>query len=131
MAIRAVRAGTDTDQQGNTMIQALQLTQPHEPTRECNPWHCWSHNVDELHIGKPYIMCGECFHTFRTKHALRRDYRKLSAGTAWRELFARRSKMLNVEGFGRSKRTAAQWLIYRWFIRASRIPFCPHCLHDL
>ena len=44
----------------------------HDPTDECEAFHCHSHGVDES--GRGYLVCGSCGHTFPTWHDLLREY---------------------------------------------------------
>jgi hypothetical protein len=46
--------------------------EPHEPTEECQLWHCAWHNVDEDAVG--YRLCGECLHTYPTAAELIFEY---------------------------------------------------------
>lgn len=84
----------------------------HEPTQACELFHCHWHHVDESPVG--YRICGECFHTYRTKRELVRRYRhvfwQLSAGQSWLWQPQRVWRVLTV--------------------RASSIHFCQYCIHD-
>jgi hypothetical protein len=45
---------------------------PHDPTPECQMYHCAWHHVDEAAEG--FKVCGECLHTFETAAALWQCY---------------------------------------------------------
>lgn len=79
-------------------------SQPHEPTVECAPSHCWTHNVDEPSDG--YLLCGECGHMFLTPEEL------IAADLNWRE---------ESLAYGRMDNTAKD---------PEKIYSCPHCTHD-
>lgn len=89
----------------------ISTTEQHEPTDACNNDHCYTHHVDEPGTG--YIVCPECWHVYQTARELRREYRRNRPGIEWREW---------------------RWLpAYLWrllTVRASKIPFCPLCMHD-
>lgn len=91
------------------------MSTPHQVTDACADVHCYAHGVDEPQTG--WLVCGECGHVFPSAGALRRDYRR----EYWR--------IASMEGVSppiplwRRIRTAAT-------VRASRVTFCPHCLHD-
>jgi hypothetical protein len=91
----------------------------HEPTDACNDIHCYSHMVDEL--GPGYLACLECGHMYRTAGELRRAYR----AALWRTWHDHRR--LFGPDFG-SGLAATLWRMAT--VRASKIYFCQHCLHD-
>lgn len=82
----------------------------HEPTDECEVWHCHWHHVDEAADG--YKICPECLHTWTSKRELRREYRR---------------QVLRIPALG-----VPWWRILwsAWTIRAEKIYFCQHCIHD-
>lgn len=45
-------------------------SEPHDPTRECEQFHCALHNVDEY---GSYYTCGECLHNFASEVELLAD----------------------------------------------------------
>lgn len=82
----------------------------HEATDACIADHCHWHDVDEP--GSGYILCGECGHLYRTARELRRAYR--------RAVMTRR-------------RFGVSWwfcLLHAVTVRAGRVSFCQHCIHD-
>lgn len=106
---------------------------PHEPTEECNNWHCYAHGVDEVRgAGASYMGCAECGHVYRTPRELRSEYRRVF----WRMMVHDRSALRKVglpgdEAFvdvGRWARLRCIW--HSTFIRARDIIFCPLCTHD-
>lgn len=102
------------------------LTEQHEPGNECYGLHCWEHHVDEASRPGDYIACGECGHIYRTAGELRRAYRReILRVHSWegdRWLIPDRGP------FGGP--TRLQKLIAALTIRASKIYFCQHCIHD-
>jgi hypothetical protein len=101
---------------------------PHDPTDYCADTHCWSHHVDEP-ADNPYLTCGECFHTFPTKRALRRDYRRHVIWQIWIWDKATRRPAATFPGL----RRPTLWRTLRRMatLRVSNIHGCPHCSHDL
>jgi hypothetical protein len=104
-------------------MNAYELNVQHEATDDCWRWHCYSHQVDEVRIGTPYILCQECGHVFQSARALRK---------------ARRATMRGIYYTGlRDARTWRElWLETRGVVslyarRAKHIHVCPHCAHDL
>jgi hypothetical protein len=100
-----------------TYPDAYRLSQQHEASDDC-----WSHNVDEMRIGTPYIVCGECGHVYQSARALRK---------------ARRATMRGI--YLGSLRHANDWMPFWQSIRgavslytrrAKRIYHCPLCAHD-
>ncbi len=92
----------------------------HEPTDECAGQHCAWHNVDEPLGETDYLVCGECWHLYRTARDLRREYRRMMRGDWQHEwlLF-------------KDLRTSAWRRMWRYLtVRADRIHFCPLCAHD-
>ena len=96
---------------------------PHEPSQVCDPYQCYSHHVDEPLPADSFEVCGECFHSFPSARALRRDDRDVRVdmrlhGTSprWRWLTRPLTRLA---------------LLLFDFRRASRIYVCPHCAHDL
>lgn len=87
----------------------------HDPTAECFGRHCHIHNVDEPD-DRAYQVCLECGHVYRTAGALRRDYRREYWRVASDDQFGR-------EPLWRRLRRVAT-------VRASRVSFCQHCVHD-
>lgn len=89
----------------------------HDPTDECQADHCYSCHEDEPAKGA-YLVCGECFHAYRTKGALRREYRRGACRTGRRAL---------------PWAPKVSWWALGWKLattRVSKIFFCPLCLHD-
>ncbi len=85
----------------------------HEPTDACYDQHCFSHHQDEDATGA-YLVCGECFHVYRTPGELRRAYRCAfwTIENPW-------------------ARPSLAWRVWRVLtIRAKRIYFCQYCIHD-
>jgi len=100
---------------------AYRLTERHEVTNACHHVHCHSCGVDELVDGSEYVVCGECFHCYRTRRDLRRAYR--------REASRGRGSMPWLRGNGFGTRFGA--LRRRVLVpRASRIYGCQECGHD-
>jgi len=50
---------------------------PHNPTDECWPAHCFFHHVDEPDDGA-YRVCFECKHVYRTAEALREAWAEVA-----------------------------------------------------
>jgi hypothetical protein len=103
-------------------VSPYRTREQHEANDDCWRWHCWTHNVDEMRIGKPYLVCGECGHVFQTARALRK---------------ARRATMRSIYlGELRHARTwRSLWLGLRGTLslytrRADKIYHCPLCAHD-
>lgn len=99
----------------------MMIGMPHEPTDECEPVHCYSHHVDE-YARDPYLVCGECFHVYRSAQELRRAYQRQSLRIWWA---------------GERKIFSSDWhvgllLVLRRVItiRTKDIFFCQHCIHD-
>lgn len=90
----------------------------------CNPYrHCAEHEIDEYAF-RPYLICGECFHVFKTRAELWRAYVLgfySDAVRAYRKGWA-------PPGTGLWDGVRA-WLSMP-FTRPKSISFCPHCLHD-
>ncbi len=85
----------------------------HEPADACYEAHCFWHHVDEPSRPGDYLVCGECFHVYRTAGELRRAYRR----EFWRV----------------SRRFGDAWVLRVWrvlTIRAKKIYFCQFCIHD-
>lgn len=78
---------------------------PHRPTKACDADHCYSHDEDEPMRTGDYILCGECFHVFRTGEELVAAYLD---NWPLKEI---------------PKPDAAT-------VNPDKITFCPHCLHD-
>jgi hypothetical protein len=79
---------------------------------------CYSHGTAERLEASTYLQCFECKHCYQTKRELRRAYlrgywqsRPFDEGS-WRHVWFVRG------------------LIKVLFIRADRIAFCQHCIHD-
>lgn len=104
------------------MVNPYQTKTPHDASADCWRWHCWSHNVDEMRIGKPYLVCQECGHMFQNARSLRKARRATMRGIYLGEIRHARtwqSLWLDVRG--------AVSLITR---RAKHIYVCPLCTHD-
>lgn len=93
----------------------------HEATDACAKVHCAFHMRDEP--GEGYHICGECWHLFRSKKDLRRQWRKVH-----RELY---------ESLGGRPWFSDDWMTgrlrYWWMnlnLRADKIYSCPFCAHD-
>jgi hypothetical protein len=84
----------------------------HEPNPTCMSLgiHCWWHQRDEP-ATRPYLICGECFHTYRTRA-------HLWAAHQWG------LKDLGWKGVWRNIRRSL-------VTPPSRVWFCPHCTHNL
>lgn len=91
----------------------------HEPSDACIDVHCHSCHEDEP--GSGYIVCGECGHLYRTAGDLRRAYRR----EYWR-LY--RAPPTDLFGMERVPMWRVVWQILT--IRAKKIYFCQHCIHD-
>jgi hypothetical protein len=91
-------------------LTAVLRTVPHAPAEECLTVHCHVHHVDEDGTGA-YRACAECGHVYRTARELRRT---------WRRKFWEMSDDLPL--WRRVRRALT--------VRASRIDFCQHCVHD-
>jgi hypothetical protein len=97
-------------------------TEPHEVTDACFTFHCHWCNVDEP--GEGYIVCPECFHLYRTAGELRREYR--------RQRWKLHRRWLARERRGTAFAPEPTWKVV-WAIitvRAKKITFCQHCIHD-
>lgn len=83
--------------------------------------YCWSHQQMEHIPLNAYEVCYECGHVW-TARALRRAWHREypMPKLAWR---SDRFVSDNLIGWLRHAR-------HRWFKRASRIRFCPECIHD-
>lgn len=46
---------------------------PHDPAAACEALHCYIHHEDEPAEGA-YLLCGECFHAYRTAAELEDAY---------------------------------------------------------
>jgi hypothetical protein len=90
-------------------------TAVHDPTDACWGRHCHIHNVDEPD-NRAYQVCLECGHVYPTARALRRDYRR----EYWR--------IASDDQFGREPVWRRLWRVAT--VRASRVSFCQHCVHD-
>lgn len=101
--------------------------QPHDPTDECADIHCYSHHVDEPG-DSAYIVCGECFHAYRTARELRRAYRR-----GYWQATSRPPTGLGGGLFGRNDEWGPSLWVRVWrvlTIRAKNISFCQECIHD-
>lgn len=99
-------------------------TEHHYATGTCNPArHCAEHEIDEFAF-KPYLICGECFHCFKSGFELWRVYVGEFYGCVWRAW----RKGWAPPGTGWVD--GARALVGVPFSRPSRIAWCPHCLHD-
>lgn len=77
---------------------------------------CLVHGVTEPDEGA-WLVCFECGHVYRTPRDLRRDYRR----EYWR--------VASMEGAYPA--IPLRWRLWRAAtVRASRVTFCPHCIHD-
>jgi|SRR5882757_234552 len=114
------------------------LREQHEPSWRCDDLHCYSHNVDELRIGRPYRVCGECFHVYPTRYALRRDYRRGGRRVYWEDV---KTPLLpppalwvamgmKPQGKTRARLNSLVMMIRPVFLKTRNITFCPHCIHD-
>lgn len=74
----------------------------------CVIHRCLTHNADEAYFPKTdYLVCGECFHVFRTEHEL------VSTTNAMLAEFAR------FEG-----------IVFDDYTSGDDVIACPHCAHD-
>lgn len=118
------------------MTSGYRLHEQHEPTWSCDDYHCYTHHVDELRIGQPHRVCGECFHVFPTRLALLYAYCRGGWPIYWSEVkhpMKPPRSLLAASGFGpvRVPRLRALWTMLRVvFIKTKHITFCPHCAHD-
>ncbi len=94
---------------------------PHRPSFTCDDHpdrvHCYEHHEDEP-VGGAYIVCGECFHVWRTAGELRREYRRQFWRTTSHGWF----------GTDRPSLVSRVWRVLT--VRAKDIYFCQHCIHD-
>ncbi|NEA21579.1 hypothetical protein [Actinomadura bangladeshensis] len=88
----------------------------HDVTEECSETHCYVHAVDEPNAGA-YLVCFECNHAYPTARALRRDYRRGSWEASAANEHCRADRLWR-----------RLWRVVT--VRASRVRFCPHCIHD-
>jgi hypothetical protein len=99
---------------------------PHQPTDACRDDHCYSCGVDEPLGRRYYILCGECFHVYYTKGALRRAYRR----EMWRIHRAPPNDYLEAV-FPRIPPPPTRKVIWKLVtVRAKNINFCQECIHD-
>jgi hypothetical protein len=113
-------AGTDVS------LDALLVSlTPHEPSARCENIHCFIHMVDEP--GDGYLTCGECFHLFRTRRALRAAERA-QLRDDWRHPWSRPT--WRRRRYPATALTVSRWVRHYLTIRAGRIYSCPLCAHD-
>lgn len=109
----------------------------HEPDDSCageggSSAHCWAHNVDEyVGTGPVYQACIECGHLYRSKRELRRAYLRVHwqfFTAAWRDRHMRESYPTELRDPPLAE--LAHWVWRALTVRASKIYFCQHCIHD-
>jgi hypothetical protein len=122
---------------------------PHEVEDSCAEVHCYGHDRDEP--GKAWLVCGECFHRYRSPGELRRRYRR----EAWRAHRQwRREPVIELPQpftipdepvVGGQKLSLPDDLDLEWgkepstlqvlwrllTVRARDVTFCQVCIHDL
>jgi hypothetical protein len=110
-------------------LTGFQLNTPHEATDTCWQFHCYSHNVDELRIGKPHLVCDECRHVYPTKRALIKAWR-----AGMRSMFRTMRKTCAEDGArfspGEALALRASQLIGLYTVKVDNIYYCPLCAHD-
>ena len=108
------------------MRELRRLLQPHEPDQLCHPDHCYICHIDEP--GEGYIRCFECKHLYKTKRDLRKAYRReLIGGMKFSRKFGIKTPFWRSTSFSPS-RVRVWWMLLT--VRASKITFCQHCVHD-
>jgi hypothetical protein len=99
------------------------LPESHQVTDACYPVHCHSCDLDEPADGA-YIVCGECGHVYRTRRALRREWRRTE----------RRDEVFAYADWKSSGGHRLGWRLTVWWslltVRSGQIYSCPLCGHD-
>jgi len=86
-------------------------TDRHDQSECSSRWHCEIHGLAEQ-VDRRFRWCFECGHWYETPADLRRAYRReYPEPQTWREF------------------AVAVWRCLT--VRASKIPFCPLCMHGL